>query len=239
MDLIEERKKWLENHFFVRTEVTKKAKNMNIVRRRNYLGLYRDSGEIILPTVFDEIELVESYGSPRIAIASIGSRYAFFDLNEREKWIIKQLFDSYNIDDYFRSIEIISDGKHGLIDIDDANLVVFPSYDAVSKISKLEYIWVKQRGLYHYIVRDTGKLLLMPGAVYAYDYITCIHWEYDLYEGVMFIKKENGIVESVNENGLPTDRLRLEVLSNAGRLHLSNSQDHKLDVIDIYGRILN
>lgn len=227
MCCIENRKKWLDSHFFIKPEIVICLEDINIERRKDFFGLSSKNDEVVLPTIFDDIKCVDS----NIVCVCIDKKFGFYDIL-LYKWIIEPLCDSYIINDFYKSIEIIKDGKHGLIDVDNQRLLVGPYYEDVSVNSKCGYIWVEQNGLYHYIKRSNGEKLNMPGAVDAYD----THFE----EDVIFIKKHNGIVECVNEKGcLAITEFRQIMKRNHGRLKLYNSKKHNFVIIDIYGRILN
>lgn len=227
MTCIEEREKWLDSHFFIQSEIVKCLNNLNIEKRKDFLGLSSKNNEVILPTIYDDIKLVDS----TLACVCIDKKYGFYDVHLAQ-WLIEPLCDSYYINEYYGTIEIIKSGKHGLINLDDNCLLISPCYDNVSINSKCNYIWVEKNGLYHYIKRSSGEKLNMPGALDAYDT--------NMIEDVMFIKKSNGIVNCVNEKGyLATTTFRRIMKKNHGRLKLYNSKKHSFVVIDIYGRILN
>lgn len=224
---IKDREKWLDSHFFIKTEIVKSLNGMNIERRKYFVGLSSENGEVILPTFFDDLIFVD----PNMLCAYINERYGFYNVLTN-KWIIEPSCESYLMNDFYKSIEIIQNGKHGLIDIDDQCLLINPCYEKVSANSKCNYIWVEQNGLYHYIKRSTGEKLSMPGAIDAFD----TNFE----EEVVFIKKRNGMVECMNEKGyLAIAEFRHIMKRHAGRLKLYNSQKHNFVIIDIYGRILN
>ena len=227
MSCIEEREKWLGSHFFIKSEIVQCHNDLNIERRKDFWGLSNKKNKVILPTIYDDIKLIDS----TLACVCIDEKYGFFDVN-LTRWIIEPFCESYSINDYYRTIEIIQNNKHGLINIDDNRLLISPHYDNVSINSRCNYIWVEQNGLYHYVKRSSGEFLNMPGALDAYDT--------SMIEDVMFIKKNNDIVKCVNENGdLATTTFRRIMKKNHGRLKLYNSKKHSFIVIDIYGRILN
>ena len=226
MRCIEERKKWLDSHFFIKSETVLCQKNLKIERRKAFVGLSSIDDKVILPTIFDDITLLNS----ALVCVCIDKKIGFYD-TLLGKWIVEPLCDSYSIHDFYGSIDIIQNGKHGLIDIEEHRLLISAYYDKVSINSKCRYIWVKKDGFYHYIKRSTGEKLIMSGAMEAYDS--------NMDENVMFIRK-NGIVECVDEKGyLATNTFRRIMKRNHGRLKLFNSQEHSFVVIDIYGRILN
>ena len=39
-NIIEKRKKWLDSHFFIKPEIVHRIKDMDIVKRKEYWGLY-------------------------------------------------------------------------------------------------------------------------------------------------------------------------------------------------------
>ena len=199
--------------------------NLNVEKRKDFVGLSYNNQKVLLPTIFDGITLVNS----TMACVSFEGKYGFYDVY-LEKWIIEPLCDSYSVNEFYKSIEIVEANKHGLIDIEERRLLVSPHYDEISANSGCRYIWVKKDGFYHYVKRSTGEKINMPGAEEAYDSNT---------DGnVMFIKK-NGIVECVDENGhLATSIFRRIMKRGHGRLKLSNSKENSFIVIDIYGRIL-
>lgn len=226
-NIIEERKKWLDSHFFIKPQIVHSINDMDIVRRKEYWGLYSKKNEVNLPTIFDDLMLI----NPNVVKVQIKEKSGFYDICS-DKWIIKPLCDSYYIDGFYNSIEIVQEGKHGLIDLDEHRLLVAPVYNAVSRNSKCRYLWIKEGVFYHYIKQSTCQRLNMPGALYAYDTNT--------EENVMFIKKRNNIVECVDEKGnIDIISFRQIMVKNNGRLKLYNSQQHSFDIIDIYGRILN
>ena len=55
MRCIEERKKWLDSHFFIKSEVVQCLKNLKIERRKDFVGLSSINDKVILPTIFDDI----------------------------------------------------------------------------------------------------------------------------------------------------------------------------------------
>lgn len=219
--------KWLDSHFFIKPIVIKSLNDIDIEKRKNFVGLSSKSKGFILPTIYDDIIPVNS----NIVCVYICDKLGFYGVNLC-KWIIEPVCDNLAINDFYNSIEIIQDNKHGLIDIDNQRLLIAPYYDNVSINSKCNYVWVEQNGLYHYIKRSTGEMLTMPGAVDAYDT--------DVGEDVMFIKKNNGTVECVDEKGnIAIIAFRHIMKKNHGRLKLYNSKKHSFVVIDTYGRILN
>lgn len=227
MKNIKEREKWLDSHFFIKPKIVKSLNGMNIERRKSFVGLSSENGEVILPTIFDDLMFIEAY----LTCVCIEGKYGFYNII-LNKWLIEPFCDSYIINDFYKSIEIIQNNKHGLIDIDDQCLLISPYYENVSGNSKCKYIWVEQNGLYHYIKRSTGEKLSMPGAVDAYDT--------NFKEDVVFVKKKNGMVECMNEKGyLAITEFRRIMKRNNGRLKLYNSKRHNFVIIDIYGRILN
>lgn len=60
MRCIEERKKWLDSHFFIKSEVVQCLKNLKIERRKDFVGLSSINDKVILPTIFDDITLLNS-----------------------------------------------------------------------------------------------------------------------------------------------------------------------------------
>ena len=227
MKSFKEREKWLDSHFFIKPKIVKSLNGMNIERRKSFVGLSSENGEDILPTIFDDLIYIEPY----IACVCIEGKYGFYNII-LNKWLIDPYCDSYIIHDFYKSIEIIHDCKHGLIDIDDQCLLISPCFENVSANSKCNYIWVEQNGVYHYIKRSTREKISMPGAVDAYDT--------NFKEDVVFIKKKNGIIECMNEKGyLAITEFRHIMKRNNGRLKLYNSKTHNFVIIDVYGRILN
>ena len=229
MRSIKEREKWLDSHFFIKPKIVKSLKGMNVERRKHFIGLSSENGEVILPTIFDDLIFID----PNLLCVCLDRKYGFYNILVN-KWVIEPSCETYIINDFYKSIEIIRDGKHGLIDIENQCLLISPYYENVSANSKCNYIWVEQNGLFHYIKRSTGEKLNMPGAVDAYDA------NFKEEEEVVFIKTRNGTVECMTEKGyLAIPEFRHIMKRNDGRLKLYNSKKHNFVIIDIYGRILN
>lgn len=228
MECIEERMKWLDSHFFIMPKTVLCQNNLIIIRRKEFLGLNSENNQVILPTIFDDIKFVDS----TLVCVCVNEKFGFYDVH-LSRWIIDSFCDSYILNDYYRTVEIIHNGKHGLINLDEQpRLLISPCYDDISINFNCNYIWVEKNGLDHYVKRSTGELLSMPGALDAYDT--------DLIENVMFIKKNKDLVVCVDEKGvLAMVSFRRIMKNNKGRLKLFNSKKHSFVVIDIYGRILN
>ena len=119
MRCIEERKKWLDSHFFIKSEVVQCLKNLKIERRKDFVGLSSINDKVILPTIFDDITLVDS----TLVCVCVDGKFGFYDIL-LDKWIVEPLCDSYSINDFYGSIDIIQNGKHGLIDIEDHRILI-------------------------------------------------------------------------------------------------------------------
>lgn len=101
MTCIEEREKWLDSHFFIQSEIVKCLNNLNIEKRKDFLGLSSKNNEVILPTIYDDIKLVDS----TLACVCIDKKYGFYDVHLAQ-WLIEPLCDSYYINEYYGTIEI-------------------------------------------------------------------------------------------------------------------------------------
>lgn len=58
MRCIEERKKWLDSHFFIKSEVIQCLKNLKIERRKDFVGLSSINDKVILPTILMTLHLL-------------------------------------------------------------------------------------------------------------------------------------------------------------------------------------
>lgn len=226
-EIIEHRVKWLESFFYIRTKVLVDCGGYKIVKRKQFMGIANAKNNLleeILPTIFDEIIMIEN----GLAMIRLLNKWGIYDV-EKLLWLVEPCCEQVIKNEFYETMELITFNKHGLFDIKKKTLLIPIQYEDVTINSTNEYLWVKKDLRYHYIKRSTGKFLSMIDAVMAYD--TSVG---------LFIKRIDGTVRCVNELGLHDPILFRELMiKNNGRLKLQNIKLHECDIIDIYGFILN
>lgn len=221
-DILEQRKGWLNDYFFIDTKIQEIRGSYVVVKRKNYVGLVID-GIDILETLFDEIVFIDT----EFIKARVADKWGLFDIVS-EKWIIKPLCNIIKLHKFYNTIELIIGKKHGLISIPLHKIVVPIKYEDVSINANGEYIWVKEFNVYSFLKKSSGQLLRMQNASFAYDN-----------EEYMMVLID-GKVYCMNELGNKDEALfRKLVIENKGRLRLMNYKYRVLDIVDIYGNIIN
>lgn len=225
---IEERKRWLKTHFYIHLEEVNVVGDYHIVNRSEYYGIIEtnDAGseKELLPTLYDGIYFI---GKDIVSVTFDG-KVGFYSISDGN-WIILPVCDDYSIDSFYNTISIVCDKGKGLIDISKRKLLIEPAFEDTTINSTCKYLWVKKNDFYHYINKETGTLIYMPGAIGAYDD-----------NSNMFIRLPEKKVLCLNELGeIDYLEFRRVVKLNNGRLRLKNFKYHTMDVVDVYGQILN
>lgn len=226
-DVIIERTNWLDSHFYIETEICENFDNCLLLRRKKYYGLSMFILEAqidILPTIYDSIV----YYAKSILKVTIVNKIGFYDLHNKQ-WICEPICDEAIFNDFYQTVELIVDGKHGLLDISSRRVVIPILYEDVTTNSMNNYLWVKTKVSFGFINKQNGRLIGVSNAILAYD-----HPNY------MFVKLENGRVVCVNETGNKDEIImRKQSLINNGRIEVKNIKYHISEIVDLYGYVLN
>ena len=122
---------------------------------------------------------------------------------------------------------ITSKGR-GLYSIQDHDIIIQPKFDDVTCFSGGDYLWVRLGRWFHFVKKSDGMLINIQ-AIKAYD----------TSHGI-FAQAKDGRVFCANEDGIDNSfQLRDFVIKNHGRGRLYNYKMHDMDIIDIYGFVLN
>jgi len=224
-DIISERIKKDETIFFILRKIVQECGHLNIISRKNLYGLAKsnDVNAILLPTIFDEIKMLYS----EIWAVRLNYLWGVFNLSI-DKWAFLPCCNDLVFNEYYKTIEMISDFGHGLYSIINNRILIPMKYDDVTICDNCDYLWVKQGTNYHFIRQRDGKFISVVDATFAFD----------TFKG-MFIKYKDQIT-CVNEDGLDLPMsLRCFVSKGNGRGRVINIKHHENVIFDIYGVILN
>lgn len=224
MKEIEERLRWADANFYMHKKEVYMSDEYKIMRRKELYGVDNVSGKEELPTIADAIQLLPN----RLAVINIKGKYGIFDLRDHS-WVIEPNCDQLIVNDFRSTIECVIGEKHGLVDIMSRRLIVKPEYDDVSLCISGSYIWVKEDDKFHFVEKESGKLVRIPDASFAYD---CD-------KDTLFVRIDNHVVCVDDGGGIDKVRFRDILVASKGRLRLENSRYHTIHIIDQYGYIIN
>lgn len=226
IEIMADRIKKDEDRFYLPIQAIGFFDEFCFVRRKKWLGVSMDDDvdKILLPMIFDEIEVLEA-GLLKVRIDSLLGVYSLTNT----KWCFMPSYDGINYDGQNKTIELILDTKHGLYSLKYDKILIPTKYDDVTTYDDCEYLWVRIGENYHFVHKESGKFISLIDAQLAYD---TSHG--------MFAKGADGNVYCADEYGLDkATQLRHFIIDNKGRGKLHNYKLHILNVVDIYGYILD
>lgn len=220
------RLEWADNHFYIEVSIEGMINGILITRRKKYYGLSaQNDEEEILPTIYDSISPVNNSRTLEIKIGNLTGFYCL----EHSDWIVKPCCEEVVFHDFYQTIEISSQGKHGLIDLKSNRLIIPLEWDDTTITTDPEYLWVKRGNIFSFIEKTTGRVIFAGEGCMAYDTLCS-----------MYVQRNNGQVVRYDSDGVPDDlAMRKDIISNHGRLKLNNYKNHSYNIIDLYGFILN
>lgn len=225
--VIEQRQKLQEERFFIDLSVVEVREHVSIVRKREWLGIaLTDSVEtIILPSVFDDITFLSNSD---YAMVCIDGLWGIFNVNNGQ-WGVFPVCYKLTVHYDYATIELCTEEGNGLFFLKEDRMVVPPLYNDVTCWADGAYLWVRQGSCFHFVRKTDGLFVSLPDAIKAYD----------TSQG-MFAMTPNRIVFCADDEGLDnTQLLRQVVRRGNGRARLYNYKEHNMDIIDIYGYVLN
>ncbi len=222
---IEKRKEWLDKYFYIQENIEYTFADFGVIKRKNYFGVITlSSHEDVLLTLYDKITPINN----ELLQVEVGLKKGFYSLRNRV-WIVLPICDNIIHYEHYRTIELIVENKHGLLDIEKHDITIPIEYEDVTISTNGDYLWVKKHSTYHFIRKSDKSFVSIPEAIQAYD---TSHY--------MFVKKSNGVVVCVGDDGLRNEMTMREYIKESnGRLKLLNIKLHVLDIVDLYGYILN
>ena len=226
--LIHQRKLLQEKRFYIDLTLEKENvwENISFVRKREWLGIIQTNTPetFLVPPVFDNISSIDN---SNIAMLSIDGLWGIYNIITKQ-WGILPICKSLLFHEEYNTIELVTSQGHGLYSIQDNDIVISPKYDDVTCYSNGDYLWVRLGKWYHFVKKNNGMLITVE-ALKAYD----------TPHGIYALAKDNKVF-CANEEGLDNSfQLRDFVIKNHGRGRLYNYKMHNMDIIDIYGFVLN
>lgn len=210
--------------FFIDTDICCSQFGLNIIKRKNLFGVSLN-GEIIIPTIYDEIILLTS----SVIAIKINNRYSLYDINKREYITAYDYISLEPIESIWKITN--THGKSIILSTADSAIYLNGNcYEEFNlKQNYTEYVWARKGSFFDYINRKTWKHISLPCVVMAYD-TKC----------GMFGKDTSNKVLYFNESGVEDENmLRKQVIGAGGYLKLTNYTYNLEDIIDVYGNILN
>lgn len=226
-DLINQRQILQEKRFYIDYSVEEVWGQVNIVRKREWLGMVLASSvdNFILPPVFDEITFLSDNN---YAMLCIDGFWGIFNVAKRQ-WVVFPVCRKLTVYSDYATVELLTDKGKGLFSLKEGRMVVSPFFDDVTCWAGGDYLWVRQGAYHHFVRKADGVLVSLPDAIKAYD---TPHG--------LFALASNRIVFCADDEGLDdAQTLRQVVKLGNGRARLYNYKEHNMDIIDIYGHILN
>lgn len=212
-----------DEYFFVDYEVVRQCGNIDIIRRRDWLGIciHNDIKNILLDTIADDI-----VASGLLAAIKIGGQWALFDLS-RCSFLFPPEYDALQLNGNERTVTLLLNGKQGLYSLQEKRVVIPTLFDDCTNNDHSDYLWVRSGSVYQYVRKSDGSVIDLGDADMAYDT-----------DDAMLVKHGDRVI-CLNAEGYEDElSLRSLVMRGNGRLKIVNSKLHFYNIIDIYGYIL-
>lgn len=209
--------------FFIKPKVvTSLLMNIDIISRKQYLGLSVGSN-IILEPIYDEV----NHLSGILFSVGIFGCYALYNASSK-KFVSKFIYKSIHLDNLFIKLETLDEDLHYL-DIESNKILIKGYFDELSTKNTGEYLWVKTGNFYDFVSRNSGQRMHIPGMILAYD------TSYGMY-GINEYRK----VICYNEKGISASEHFRRMVKNAGGYITLRNLTLKIEhVVDINGNIIN
>ena len=225
-EIVIERQKWAHSHFYVELKEMKCASGYRILKRKMYQGLFRQTNrdyQEVLPTIYDNLSFITN----SLVEAKLDRYIGYFSLQKND-WVVFPEYEQSVRHDACHSIELVFNGKHGLMDMNTHELVIPVAFDDVTICPFYSYLWVKRMERFYVIRKSDGHLISLLNAIRVYDDP----------DGI-FVKQENGSVVCFNEEG-EVDELKMRniMLQYRGRKKVQNIKYHNVEIIDNNGYVL-
>ena len=226
--LMAQRQMLQEERFYVDLLVEEVVGDIKIVKKREWMGIIQAdiANTLLLPPVFDHITIL-SNSNNIYALLCIDEYWGIYNINNGQ-WRVLPICNLLLVNEDYNTIELVTSNGHGLYDIQEDRVVINPIFDDVTCYSSGDYLWVRLGKWYHFVGKEKGALITIEAKK-----------AYDTPHGIFALGKDDKVF-CANEEGLDDAiQLRDFVIKSHGRGRLYNYKLHNMDIIDIYGFVLN
>ncbi len=223
---------------WIHREAVSEYSRYTIVAREDWFGLVlnQDESVVALPTVFDEINVVE-LGDTLMAMCCVDGIWGAFlidmfsdEIMDLSDTILKFEYSHLCFNSNYGSVTLCKNDLYGLYSINDRKIVLQPKYQDVTLIVSNRYLWAKNvAGRFLFIDKVEQKEIYPISPVMVYDCENAMIFELDANR--VYMSNERGDVDKYG--------FRKLLFKNGGRLSLNNTRYNITKVCDIYGCILD
>ncbi len=254
-EIISQRRRTDARQFFITPVTTHSHNGYHVIRRKQWYGL-QHGDDSILPTIYDNIELLPS----RLAIVTIEQCSAVIDITTTQR-ILPFSYSHIEHTDRYLKLFIQDSHNYGLYDCLQRRSITQPGIYSDYNLcdNTTEYLWAQRESAqvntseclvtrrenaqdntseclwtqrhYHYdfIHRSTAEIISLPNAILPYD--TQRHMIALTDQSTVTVFRPDGTAD--------TTALRQLAISTHGYITLNNYSLHLQHTIDIYGNILS